>query len=259
MQMQRLFTNRALCTSSARRMTTELEKAHRTLSRFEEKVKHGKKCHGCWLPPHACICKSLQSIQTRALHCDVTIAIHHREYGKTANTAKLVRAVLPGSKLLVGVSERAALEAAIACTGTHAVLLWPGEGSMPARDYRRRESIDGRINLLALDGTWRQVKSMARRYATLPRIHVSDELREQRSKAHLRKEIREHGACTAEAIALALKALGEPQCVEPIYQAIDELNELVVTSHELGLSGHPSSTRAQTLTRMATHDSSRRR
>ena len=130
-----------------------------------------------------------------------------------ANTAKLVRSVLPSSQLFVHPLDNEGVSGILARAESHPVVLWPGEGSVPASEYRARAGVHGQhITLFALDGTWRQVKAMARRYAALPRVHVSNELLGQGSAVpHLRREVRPTGASTAEAIALALAALGEPQ------------------------------------------------
>lgn len=209
----------------AGRVTSELLKASRHMQHFREKVDRGSKCATCWLPPTACMCESLKEQQVSAASVDVVVAMHYKEYGKMANTAKLVREILPDSQLLVHPTESGSVSNAIARTTSHTVLLWPGESSIPARDYRASAEQPGHITMLALDGTWRQVKSMARQYSGLPRVHITDELLAQgAARPHLRSEVREHGACTAEAIAIALKALGEPQCSTPILNAIEELN-----------------------------------
>ena len=158
---------------------------------------------------------------------DVVIAIHYKELGKIANTAKLVPSVLTNSQLRIHPTENPSVMDAISQAATHPVVLWPGEGSVPARDYRAQTMHTGHITMLVLDGTWRQVKSMARHYSWLPRVHITDELLAQgAARPHLRSEVRQHGACTAEAIAIALSALGEPQCSQPILDAIEELNAL---------------------------------
>lgn len=223
--MQRVFLRR-LCSTPSALGALELQKAKRQLEAFQSKVCSKTRCRACWLPPRACMCQYMSQREVAALGVDVAIAIHYKEYGKMANTAKLVRSVLPSSQLFVHPLDNEGVSGILARAESHPVVLWPGEGSVPASEYRARAGVHGQhITLFALDGTWRQVKAMARRYAALPRVHVSNELLGQGSAVpHLRREVRPTGASTAEAIALALAALGEPQCTEPILSAIRELN-----------------------------------
>jgi len=146
--------------------------------------------------------------------------MHYKEVGMHTNTGKLIQSVLPSSRLLVHPLQELDLE----CTQRVPVVLWPGPDSRSVRELDLPAS--GRLTLIALDGTWKQVKSMARKYSSVQRVHVSEDLaaREKLLTPALRLQTRPLGASTAEAVAIALRTLGESGAAARLFEALALLN-----------------------------------
>lgn len=168
---------------------------------------------GCWLLPRFCVCATVRAMGPLRTHrLDVLVAVHYKEYGRSTSTAKLLPLLLPGAASLHPYPEDfEALRLRIA--EQPSLLLMPCEGARPARELR--EWVAARpapVNLIIVDGTWGNVKSMSRRLQTLDglmAIHVNDEVR---GPSHFtsRRQIAIDKVSTVEAAALALEALGEP-------------------------------------------------
>ena len=76
--------------------------------------------------------------------------------------------------------------------------------------------------LCALDGTWGQVKSMAREFsrAGVPLVHVSESATV--SVLEDRRQVELSRVTTCEAIALALNELGEPDAAKALFGALSD-------------------------------------
>ena len=84
----------------------------------------------------------------------MAVAMHYKEYGRTKNTAKLIPLALPQSSQLYShpVETPALLER---MQDSPSLVLWPGEGSKPASEYREwLRKQESRVLLTVLDGTW---------------------------------------------------------------------------------------------------------
>ena len=233
MQCTRVGMGRVVAASGARRLcsthanshcTTERAKAELKLRQFDEAVARGGRCRHCWFAQHLCMCGKLEPLVVPTDRVHVTLVMHHREFGKRANTGKLVRSVLPSSSQLL-IHSLHETQLSEMCVDPCSVLLWPGEGSVPISEHQARMEMtqpDRRIHLVAVDGRWSQTKSMARRYSRMPRVHID-------SAATLphpsRKQVRPHGSSTAEAVATALGLFGEARASAAIVDALRVLTE----------------------------------
>lgn len=190
----------------------EAEKAARAVSLWRGKGR----CARCWLPPDRCMCQALAPLATTTHRIDVAVVMHHKEYGKPKNTARLLPIVLPDAATIrVHRAEPVPPQR----PGSAQLLLFPGEGSEPAADWRAWASQQReRVTLLVVDGTWSQVRAVARSITGVPRIHVSDVA--DQSLVDNRRQPRLGAVSTLEAVALALRELGEVHVEAPLVEAL---------------------------------------
>jgi len=143
---------------------------------------------------------------------DVAVAVHYKEWGLAKNTAKLLPLVLDGCSAVVHPVHTLP-------TCGPVLLLFPGEDSQPAGAYREWVAAQHeRVTLLVVDGTWNQARTMARQMAGVPRVHISEPARE--SLVLHRKQPKLGHVSTLEAVALALRALGEEHAEAPLLAAL---------------------------------------
>ncbi len=166
--------------------------------------RHGDaRCTGCGLYPQLCLCDQLAP---RATSSTLHLLLHVTEAQKPTNSGRLAARMLAGSVVdVVGHGAAAPTTAAPPPPPTfaaNAVLLFPGEGAaVLTRDH-------GPVTLVVPDGTWRQARRLRGRVAglaalptvTLPGAQLATDDR-------LRRETRDGGVSTLEAIAAALRIL----------------------------------------------------
>ena len=101
------------------------------------------------------------------------------------------------------------------------LLLWPGEDSLPAAELREWVAAQQqRVTLLVIDGTWGHARAMARHVPKdVVRVHVNDEVAGP-SLFLNRRQATADRVSTLEAVALALKALGETADMSPLAAAL---------------------------------------
>ena len=190
----------------------EAAKAVRAMELWRSKGR----CVRCWLPQASCMCQALAPLATTTRCVDVAVVMHHKEYGKAKNTARLLPIVLPDAATIV---VHRAEPLPPQRPGSAQLLLFPGEGSEPAADWRAWVSQQReRVTLLVVDGTWSQVRAVARSITDVPRIHVSDVA--DQSLVDNRRQPRLGAVSTLEAVALALRELGEVHAEAPLVQAL---------------------------------------
>lgn len=129
---------------------------------------------------------------------------HRNEAPKSTNTARLVVKMLEGSELRVrGEREdepRAPLPAG------RKVVLFPSEGARELGPDDRAEP----LVLLVPDGSWSQARKAVRRDAALAGVETVTLPPGAPTRYRLRRNPRERGLCTLEAIARALGILEDP-------------------------------------------------
>lgn len=171
------------------------------------------KCPGCWLFPSLCICSRLR--RHDSAH-QLAVFMHHKEWGRASNTGCLLRQGLGGKVYVSGVVEQEeALNKVI--RERPSVVLWPGEGSIPARSLGEvvgQEAVDKGLVIVAIDTTWNCAKKMVKRIpAEIPRVSLSaDMLPAERSLLYpIRKYDGpcEDRVCTYEAVLAFLEEVGD--------------------------------------------------
>ncbi|MHB8901699.1 MAG: tRNA-uridine aminocarboxypropyltransferase [Thermoguttaceae bacterium] len=160
------------------------------------------RCYGCFRPLGDCFCAAIPTIDNRT---DVLIVQHVRERFHPFNTARMVHRALKKSQLVV--DQTARLAAARLPLQPGAVLLYPGPESqllhrLPREDRPRQ--------LVMVDGTWQQVRTLLRNIPALgrlPRCRLQPALP---GRYRIRREISETSLSTVEAAVAALREL-EPE------------------------------------------------
>ena len=130
------------------------------------------RCMACWVTRAHCMCARLRRLRVATELVDVLVAVHYKEYGKATNTAKLLPHLLTAAG--GGASGEGAADQTAATAGGSSLcvypveplqeqlraagptlLLWPGEGSVPAAELRPWVAAQGRrVTLLVIDGSW---------------------------------------------------------------------------------------------------------
>ena len=211
---------------ASRRFEAETLKATLLIEDMMQRQQTKGECTRCWLPLDLCLCGADGRIQAGLTNrVDVVVAMHYKEFGKKKNTARLLPLALPSHAQMVThpMDTPALLDRMQA---TPSLLLWPGTGSLPASSYRdwvadvTAGEEEERVLLIVLDGTWGQVKNMAREFmrAGVRLVHVSDVA--SVSIMDDRRQIATSRVTTAEAVALALGELGEPAAAAALTDAL---------------------------------------
>lgn len=170
------------------------------------------RCPRCSQPPRWCVCDAFAPVQTRlAVH----VLIHRHEQHKPSSTGNLIARAVCGAACHVyhKVSRHipaSGLPADAVEPGRELWILHPSGEPLPAVPTGADDSRSARIQILLLDGTWRQAGEMLRTVESRGRcVRLSDAaatlgrywLRDQPTAGHL---------STAEALIGVLQAGGEP-------------------------------------------------
>ena len=160
------------------------------------------RCYGCFRPVGDCFCALIPTIDNLT---DVLILQHVRERFHRFNTARIVHKALNRSTLLVDQTER--LAAAPLPLKPRAGLLYPDPQARLLSDLQPTDRPDP---LVILDGTWNQVKTLAR---DIPALHDLPRYRlapTSPGRYRIRREPSATSLSTLEATVAALRVL-EPE------------------------------------------------
>ncbi len=135
--------------------------------------------------------------------------IHTHELKRPSNTGTLALQVLANSDVRVrGLHSGTPLDLSDLILPEHEnLLLYPTEGAevlSPASVFSRP------VHLIVPDGNWGQARKVHTRHPELKNLRRVQVQRKQAATHFLRKETREHGMSTLEAIALAFGVLEGP-------------------------------------------------
>jgi DTW domain-containing protein YfiP len=160
-------------------------------------LKKSPRCERCQLPPRWCICAGFQAVDGPF---KVDVLMHHMEAWRPSSTGHLIQRVMPAAGLHLYRRERPLDPAAILQPGKTLWILHPLGEPLPAAEA------PANLQVLLLDGTWRQAGEMMRavepwgRKISLPMTG--------RSRYWLRSQAGEGKFCTIEALLFLLSALG---------------------------------------------------
>ncbi len=169
------------------------------------------RCECCGLLPEACICAELPRTPATA---KTTFVVHHSEWQKPTNTAKLAALLLGDSSrvLLRGTPNIEQGQRAEECIDgldrTPGLVLYPSVDAVLLSDLLERDGAERwrSANLIVPDGTWSQSRRVVRREVSLQTLpHVK--LGQHTSRYHLRRGSEPGLLCTLEAVGFALSQL----------------------------------------------------
>jgi DTW domain-containing protein YfiP len=170
------------------------------------------RCPRCSQPPRWCVCDAFPPVQTRlAVH----VLIHGQEQRKPSSTGNLIARAVSGAACHVyrkvsRLVPASGLRADAVEPDRELWMLHPSGEPLPAGPPAAADSRSASIQILLLDGTWRQAGEMLRTVESLGRcVRLPDAdvttgrywLRDQPAAGHL---------STAEALMGVLQAVGEP-------------------------------------------------
>jgi DTW domain-containing protein YfiP len=167
------------------------------------------RCYGCFRPVSECYCDAIPSIENQT---QLLIVQHSRERDHPFNTARMVRQGLTNSKLICGTNQ--ALSKMQLPIRARSGLLYPSHDARTLSDLSPAEKPD---QLVIVDGTWSQAKTMVRdieQLAALPQYQLSPT---QPGQYRIRLEPTDTSLSTVEAAVAALREL------EPETQGFDQL------------------------------------
>lgn len=170
------------------------------------------RCTGCRAPQDGCFCAALNPIpcQTKVL-----VVMHALERFRPTNTGRFATQLLEGAELRVrGARDSRLTQVPLQLddldpADPSLLLLHPGPAATPLDgDFR---PTPGPVRLVVPDGTWTQTRQMLRREPKLKALRQVSLPAGKPSVYALRRGVHADGLCTLEAIARALRALGEPE------------------------------------------------
>lgn len=157
------------------------------------------------------MCDALPPVETRlAVH----VLIHRHEIGKPSSTGKLVTRAVHGAvchtyQHVSPYFPAAGFPPAARDPGRELWILHPSGGPMPAARAPAATGGEG-VQILLLDGTWRQAGDMLRSAEGLGRCVRLPDAAAEPSRYWLREQSAPGHLCTAEALVHVLEAVGEP-------------------------------------------------
>ena len=160
-------------------------------------LKHTPRCERCQLPPRWCVCAGLRAVECPA---QVDVLMHHRELWRPSSTGHLIHRVMSAARLHLFKHDEPLDRAAIVAPGKELWVLHPAGGPIPA------DAAPANLQILLLDGTWRQAGDLMRtvepwgRRVCLPMTGAS--------RYWLRTQAGAGKFSTAEALLFLLAALG---------------------------------------------------
>ncbi len=168
-----------------------------------------------------CICEHIPKLETRTRLC---LVMHCREVKKTTATAPLALAALPNSEVHEhGVIGRPLDLSALHDAGRRVLVLFPADDARPLTGELARE--DSRpITLVVPDGNWRQASRIPFRVPGLPQAQRVTLSGGAPTRWGIRRETRDQGLATFEAIARAFGVLESPE----VQQQLEALFERMV-------------------------------
>jgi DTW domain-containing protein YfiP len=155
------------------------------------------RCEHCRFAPRWCICAGFQAV---ACPLQVDVLMHWREASRPTSTGRLINRVLPASRRHVFRPETPPARAAIAVPGRELWILHPRGEALSAA--ARPEQ----VQVLLLDGSWRESVPMAQAVAAWGRLVRLPAAGPSRNA--LRRQDAPGQYATVEALLFLLAALG---------------------------------------------------
>ena len=187
--------------------------------------RHNNRCDRCFMRPELCICQDIITAGAPfSLSTQITLITHYRELRKPTNTGRLAELCLDNCRIFSRGQEGSQLTPKqVLSSKKRNLFLYPGDSAISLKEAL--DHFEGPFNLIVPDGNWRQASKVHQRenfLSTLPLVKISSH---EESQYKLRKEPKENGLATFEAIA---RAIGELESTT-IQRKMEELFDIMVS------------------------------
>lgn len=149
--------------------------------------------------------------------------MHHKEYGRVSNTGKILTCGLPDrSKLYIYGVEKDHQALSKSLCEQPSIILYPSKNSQPLSNFKDWYAKEEIVNLCVIDSTWSQSNTMDKYLPShIPRVRVDDFVFEKSQFLNRKQSDVAGRVSTLEAVAIALRGLGEPEAaLQPMYKAL---------------------------------------
>lgn len=175
--------------------------------------RRAERCAGCRLTPALCLCAELVPMAVRTR---VVVLVHRKEIHKSSNTGLLAASLLAGASLVVRGDRDEAARPTL--EGMRRLVLFPTPDAAVLEASMSREP----VALIVPDGSWSQARKMTRRDALAERAEPVVLPPGPPSRYGLRRNAREGGLCTLEAIARAMGILETPEVEQHLLAVFEQ-------------------------------------
>ena len=176
------------------------------------------RCPRCSLPPRWCVCDALPPVETRlAVH----VLIHRNEQRKPSSTGKVVERAVRGTvghtfQRVSRYFPASGFSGDALAPDRELWILHPTGEPLPVAPAAEGRPLADRIQLLLLDGTWRQAGDMLRSVEGLGRCVRLPDVAAEPSRFWLREQAASTHVSTAEALVGVLQAVDEPEAARQL-------------------------------------------
>ncbi|MEO5668738.1 MAG: tRNA-uridine aminocarboxypropyltransferase [Bdellovibrionota bacterium] len=201
--------------------------------RVTRRRKPEARCDICRMRQEICICPEIAAFKRRwQPRTRVTVLMHHREENLTTNTAHLASLLLPCCEIhLRGEIGKSIDPSLILKSGESPLLLYPSQDAIVLTP-ELVAALPHPVTLIVPDGSWRQASKVAKREAFLkdvPKVVLSPDAP---SRYRLRREPKEEGLGTFEAIARAVGVVEGRALRAELEKVFEEMVERTLRSRE---------------------------
>lgn len=189
-----------------------------------------ERCPRCQIRPTLCFCDQIPKIETKT---KVSLVVHIKERVLSSNTAQLTHQCLTNSEFYYRGLKDQPFDTTFKLDPDYTPLyLYP---SLDAEELTQEyiENIEGPVQLIVPDGSWRQAKKFHKRVPLFKEIRHVKLAKIPESIYELRKQKSDKGVCTLEAIALALEVIESKEAKEELFKILKIKNERVRQSRAL--------------------------
>lgn len=202
---------------------------------FKARGSFVERCPGCHLPALNCLCPYRVEAASRAR---VWLLTHPLEHHKPTNTGRLIRDVLPGTRVFTWyrVAPDATLLALLDDPAYAPFVIFPDDQPDYAHRVVGMEAVaevqrDARIPIfILLDGTWRQARRIFRKSPYLDALPVLPLRSARLTRYRLRKPASQAHLCTAEVAAELLRQGGDVDAAGVLDDYFDAFNDSYAAS-----------------------------
>lgn len=176
-------------------------------------------CPHCNFPSDTCLCAHVSRM---SCDCEVTILQHPNEVNHAKNTVRLVRLVMPKTRVLIGESSTdfQVLSNDVKAHPNDYALLFPSDKSR----VWRAEGTDARLpHLLFIDATWKKAYKMWMLNDWLqlvPQMHL--DINENSAQYRIRKARKPGQLSTLEAISCVLSVRYDTTPLDNVFEAFQK-------------------------------------